>query len=56
MQLDAEENGTVGTPGLSMKRSTVHWNTSQMSLFYGPEEARRKLAALKAEHVTNPGR
>ena len=35
MQLDAEENGTVGTPGLSMKRSTVHWNTSQMSLSMG---------------------
>ena len=54
--LDAEEDWTTEERrALDEKIDRALEHVADV-LVYGPEEARRKPAALKAEHVTNPGR
>ena len=56
MQLDAEENWTAEERRALDEKIDRALEQVANGLVYGLEEARRKLAALKAEHVANPGR
>ena len=56
MQLDAEENWTAEERRALDEKIDRALEQVANGLVYGPEEARRKLAALKAAHLANPGR
>ena len=54
--LDAEEDWTTEERRALDEKIDRALEQVANGLVYGPEQARRKLAALKAAHLANPGR